>query len=105
MEGVFYKALDRAHMLQVPVCCYNPIYSLFWKILPAELAGKQLLEKPRHTTHFFSPKALCLNSDCLVTQLTGKLPEASTEQRLSAVATYGCQLEVRPRLQARLQLL
>lgn len=60
-------------MFQVPVCRYNPIYSLFWKILPAELAGEQLLEKARHTTHFSSPKALGLNSELPVTQLAGEL--------------------------------
>lgn len=101
---VFSQSADSPHA-QAPVCRYNPIYSLFWKILPAELAGEQLLEKPRHTTRFFSSRALCLNSDYLVTQLAGKLPEASSEQRLSAVATCGCQLEVRTGMQAHLQLL
>lgn len=46
-------------MLQVPGCCSNPSYSLFWKILPAELAGEQLLEKTKaHHTFLFPQSTL-----------------------------------------------
>ena len=47
---------------------------------------EQLLEKTKAHHTFLFPKALCLNSGWLMTQLAGKLPKASTEQGLSAEA-------------------
>lgn len=60
--------------------------ALFWKILRAERAMEQLLEKTKAHHTFLFPKALCLNSGWLMTQPAGELPEASSEQRLSAEA-------------------
>lgn len=60
--------------------------ALFWKILRVELAMKQLLEKTKAHHTFLFPKALCLKSGWQMTQLTGDVPKASAEQRLSAEA-------------------
>lgn len=87
IEGCFLQGADRVHMLSVPnVLIQFPSMALFWKILRAERAVEQLLEKTKAHHTFLFPKALCLNSGWLMTQLAGRLPKASTEQRLSAEA-------------------
>lgn len=57
IEGCFLQSADRVRMPSVPnVLIQFPSMALFWKILRAERAMKQLLEKTEAHTRFFSPK-------------------------------------------------